>query len=287
VASTGQSSAALAAPLGVAPPVTAAAGPSVGGATAPAPVVPTDTVVRTGSLSLEVAKGGFGHGFSAAASIARDVGGFVVTAAMGPGSGPLPGDVGGVGPATTPTTAAPPAAGASAPTAGTLVMRVPGARFDEARQRLEALGSLQGEQLSGQDAGGQLSDLAARIADLRAEQDGLRAMAARATSTGDLLQIEAQLGAVHAQLDGLLAQQAELGNQVALASITLTMAETPPVAPAPRSLLRARAGQAGHALEAIAGGGIVALAYLGPFALLAALVALLITGSRRRRAAIG
>ena len=166
-------------------------------------------------------------------------------------------------------------------------MRVPGARFDEARRRLEALGSLQGEQLSGQDAGGQLSDLGARIADLRAEQDGLRAMAARATSTGDLLQIEAQLGAVHAQLDGLLAQQAELGNQVALAAITLTMAEPPPVAPAPRSLLGARAQQAGHALEAIAGGALVALAYLGPFALLAALVALLIAGSRRRRAAIG
>jgi hypothetical protein len=112
-------------------------------------------------------------------------------------------------------------------------------------------------------------------------------MAARATSTGDLLQIEAQLGAVHAQLDGLLAQQAELGNQVALASITLTMAEPPPPAPAPRSVLSARAGQAGHALEAIAGGALVALAYLGPFALLAALVALLVTGSRRRRAAIG
>jgi len=52
-------------------------------------------------------------------------------------------------------------------------------------------------------------------------------------------------------------------------------------------VLSARAGQAGHALEAIAGGALVTLAYLGPFALLAALIALLIAGSRRRRAAIG
>ncbi len=303
--------AATAAPSEAAAPTAAAAsgpsigpnpnsGPGLGGGAAPA----ADTVVRTGALDVAVAKGGFGRAFSAAASIARDDGGFVVSAVTGDQGGPLPVDVGPVGPPSNsvgpvgpPATAVPsagtgiaaptttPATDGGAPTAGTLEIRVPGTRFDDARRQLEALGSLRGEQLSGQDAGGQLADLSARIADLHAEQDGLRALAARATSTGDLLQIQAQLATVQQQLDGLQAQQANLANQVALASITISLSEPPPAAPAPPSVIDARLAQAGRGVEAVAGGTLVVLAYGGPLAVLGGLVALGLAGTRRRRAA--
>jgi len=111
-------------------------------------------------------------------------------------------------------------------------------------------------------------------------------MAARATTTADLLQIQAQLGAVHQQLDGLLAQQATLADQVALASITLTLSEPVPPPPAPRSVLDTRVSQARHGVEAVAGGILVVIAYGGPLAAVGAVVAVILAGSRRRRAAV-
>jgi hypothetical protein len=167
------------------------------------------------------------------------------------------------------------------------VLRIPSTKFDDARQRLEGLGSLRGEQLSGQDAGGQLSDLAARLADLRAEQEGLRTMAANAGSTQALLQIQTQLAAVQQEIDGLAAQQATLQNQVALASLTVSL-EEPAALPAPgRSVLATRLAQAGHGVEAMVGGIIVVLAYGGPIAVLLGLVGLAGIGWRRRRPAGG
>jgi len=266
-----------------------AGAPAQGGGTPPG--APADTVVRTASLDVQVAKGGFSRAFSAAASVARDHGGFVVSAVMGQQVGPLPADVGGVGPTDTTvpgaggTPSGTPAAtgGESAPMDGTLELRVPGARFDDARRQLEGLGDLRGEQLSGQDAGGELADLGARITDLRAEQDGLRALAARTTSTTDLLQIQSQLAAVQQQLDGLLAQQANLADQVALASITIELSEPAPAPPAPQSVIDARLAQAGRGVEAVAGGTLVVLAYAAPVAVLAGIVALGVAGARRRR----
>ena len=101
-----------------------------------------------------------------------------------------------------------------------------------------------------------------------------------------LLQIDAQLGAVHQQLDGLLAQQANLADQVALASITLTMSEPVPPPPAPRTVLDTRVSQASHGVEAVAGGILVVVAYGGPLAAVAAVIAVIVAGSRRRRTAI-
>jgi hypothetical protein len=169
---------------------------------------------------------------------------------------------------------------------GTLVLRVPGTQFDKARVELEALGTLRGENLSGQDAGGQLADLNARLADLHAEQDGLRTMAQRAATTADLLAIQAQLAAVQQQIDGLTAQQNQLQNQVALASITITLHEAVPAVASPpsRSILDARLAQAGRGVEAMTGGMLVVLAYAGPLVAVAGLVALGLLGVRRRRA---
>jgi hypothetical protein len=163
---------------------------------------------------------------------------------------------------------------------------VPSAKFDDARRQLEALGSLRGENLSGQDAGGQLADLTAQLADLHAEQAGLRTMAQHATRTSDLLAIEAQLATVQQQIDGLTAQQAQLQNQVSLASITVTMEEATPIPSVPpaRSVLSARMAQAGHGIEAMTGGIVVVLAYSAPLVILAGLGALVVLGVRRRRA---
>jgi hypothetical protein len=270
---------------GVASNAAAAASVPAIGATAPTTIPPApDTVVRTGTLDVQVARGGFSKAFSQAASIARAEGGFVVQADMGPGQTVgIPDGVESVGPSNTPDIPAPVT---STPTSGTLVLRIPSANFDDARRQLEGLGTLQGEQLSGQDAGGQLSDLAAQIADLQAEQAGLRQMAERAYTTTDQLNIQNQLAAVQQQLDGLTAQQATLQNQVALSTITLSLTEPPPLAPpTPKtpSVFATRWAQAGRGVEAMAGGILVVAAYSAPVVALLALLGVTAWGIRRRQ----
>lgn len=258
---------------------------------------PADTVVRNGSVDVEVAKGHFADAFSAAADVARQVGGFVVATQMSTDVRPVP--LGAPTPATPDLAPAPvpgPGGGvAIAPfpivrsdiPSGTLVLRVPGSRFDDARRSLEHLGTVRAEQLSGQDAGGQLADLGARLVDLHAAQDGLRALAAKASSTGDLLQIQSQLNTVQQQIDGINAQLDRLHNAVALATIDVRVTEPVPVLAAahPRSVLQLRLAQAGRGVESVVGGTIVAAAYAIPLAVLVLLGVAVLSAARRRRTA--
>ncbi|GAC1321566.1 MAG: hypothetical protein NVSMB12_21790 [Acidimicrobiales bacterium] len=258
---------------------------------------PADTVVRNGSVDVEVAKGHFADAFSAAADVARQVGGFVVATQMSTEVRPVP--LGAPTPATpdlAPTPVPGPGGGVSITPfpivrpdipSGTLVLRVPGSRFDDARRSLEHLGTVRAEQLSGQDAGGQLADLGARLVDLRAAQDGLRALAAKASSTADLLQIQSQLNTVQQQIDGINAQLDRLHNAVALATIDVRVTEPIPVLAAshPRSVLQLRLAQAGRGVESVVGGTIVAAAYAVPLGVLVLLGVAALNAARRRRTA--
>ncbi|GAC1375486.1 MAG: hypothetical protein NVSMB4_03740 [Acidimicrobiales bacterium] len=287
--------------------------------TPPASPVAEDTIARSGEVDVEVPKGRFADAFSAAADVARQFGGFVVITQVSSGTPPIAirEDAasgvrsGGPAPAIAPAPGIGPYPGPPSPypgppvswppvsypvppepgsvPSGTLVVRVPGSRFDDARRSFERLGHLRSEQLSGQDAGGQIVDSGARLADLHASQDALRAMAAKATSTTELLQIQSQLSNVSSQIAGLTAQLDRLHNAVALASITVRVSEPlPPVAaPRDRTVLDVRMAQAGRAVESVVGGTIVVLAYAAPLALLALLVAGLVTlVARRRRASM-
>jgi len=308
----GSASAGASGGVGTAIPAREAAGPAVGpltgGATAPAPSssgtvsgaasgAVSDNVVRTGSLDVEVAKGGFAKAFSSAAEMAQAAGGFIVSADMGAGDDvpspvePLPYGVG-------PTISSAPASGATSalpdvstssgpggPTWGTLVLRVPSARFDTVRRNLEGLGTLQNEQLEGEDAGGELADLGAQVTDLRAQLAGLRVLAAKATDTNDALAVQSQLASVQQQLDGLTSQQATLADQAALATITATISEPVPAAAAPAtpSVLARRWAEAGHAVTAVIGGMLVVVAYAAPILALLGLAGGALLGVRRRR----
>ncbi|GAC1541860.1 MAG: hypothetical protein NVS3B12_29610 [Acidimicrobiales bacterium] len=288
--------------------------------------VAEDTIARSGEVDVEVPKGRFAAAFSAAADVARQFGGFVVSTqlwsgqlwsgqlwsgqassgippigiredpasgvrggapapaiAPAPGVGPYPGPP---SPYPGPPVRWPPASYPVPPEvpSGTLVVRIPGSRFDDARRSFEGLGHLRAEQLSGQDAGAQIADSDARLVDLHASQDALRTMAAKATSTTELLQIQSQLSNVSSQIAGLTAQLDRLRSEVALASITVRVSEPlpPVVAPRGRTVLDVRMAQAGRASESVVGGTIVVLAYVAPLALLVAGLISLV--ARRRRA---
>ena len=256
-------------------------------APAPAPNLEPQ-VVRTGDLTLQVAKGGFQSAFDRASSIAQDLGGFVVSSSVGqPGPIPLGGATEGIDPTVTQPsdTRAP---DAPAPTSGSLDLRVPGNRFNAARHALEGLATkVLTEQLSGNDASGQLIDLSARISNLEAEEASLRALENRAGSISDVLAVQNQLTQVRSQIDELKAEQARLGNQVALASLHVQLQEPgvalTPITPKPRSALARSWSRAVAGVEAVTGGMLIVLGYSLPVGVLGILAWLIGGWALRRR----
>jgi hypothetical protein len=117
----------------------------------------------------------------------------------------------------------------------------------------------------------------------------LRALMGRATTVGETLQVQQQLGQVRQEIERLAAEQARLQDQVAMASIEVRLAEPGAVATRPeertglgRSFERAVDGAA-----SVVGGTIVVLGYLIPLLMLGLLgwVAMRVSGSFSRRRA--
>lgn len=231
---------------------------SADAATSGAPPLPaglTDAkVVKTASLEVEVAEGRFGAAFSKVPTIAAAHGGFVASST---------------------SSVASPSGDDHA--AGSLVLRIPADRFDAARQELSRLGKVRSEQLRGDEVGGQLADLDARLRNLRSQEEAMRLLMTKATTVGETIEVQRQLGTVREQIEQLSAQQARLGDAVALSTITVAVLEPgaalrSPEGPSPVSDAFARAVRGA---ERVVAGVIVSLGYLLPLALLGGLAWLL------------
>jgi hypothetical protein len=220
-----------------------------------------DRVVKTAALEVEVADGGFAKAFSKVPTIAAGVGGFVAS------SNSVSGDDG-------------------HPSAGSLVVRVPADRFDDARRQLIGLGDLRSEQLQGEDVGGKLTDLDARLRNLRSQEEAIRLLMTKTGTIGETIEVQRQLSTVREQIEQLAGEQARLQDAVALSTITLSLAE-PGVAldPGKGSPLGDAVRRAVDGAEGVLTGVIVALGYLVPHGLLLAvgwLVPRPFLGARRR-----
>lgn len=208
-----------------------------------------DRVVKTASLEVEVAKGTFAGAFSKVPTIAAANGGFVASSSSQQG-----GDE-------------------ARQAAGSLVVRVPAENFDATRRQLVALGELRSEQLQGEDVGGRLTDLDARLRNLRSHEDAIRLLMTKAGTIGETIEVQRQLSAVREQIEQLAAEQARLADAVALSTLTLSLAE-PGVAFVPddgASPLGEALARALDGAQRVVVAVIVTLGYLVPVALLAVL----------------
>ena len=223
---------------------TGGTGTDLSGPTALMSTVEQAKVVKTAVLHVEVGEGRFSRQFSEAATIAATFGGFVASSTSAAGDD-------------------------ESLDSGTLVIRVPAESFDKTRDALRKLGKVQREQLSGDDVGGQLADIDARLRNLRAQEEAIRALMAKAKDVNETLTVQNQLGTVRQQIEELSAQQARLNDQVAYSTVTLNLTEPGATInePTPTGL----AGAWRRALdgaEAVLGGTIVSLGYLLPLAVL-------------------
>jgi hypothetical protein len=108
----------------------------------------------------------------------------------------------------------------------TVTFRVPAASFDATVLGLRGEGTVLSEQISSYEVTMQLVDLEARLRNLRASETALLELMSRATSVSDVLAVQAQLTAVRSDIESYDAQRVAIADQVAMATISVTMLPT-------------------------------------------------------------
>lgn len=113
----------------------------------------------------------------------------------------------------------------SGPKSAEVVIRVPADRLGRLTASVLALGTVTSQSSGQQNVTQQYVDMAARLANLKAEETRLRTFFARASRVSDMLAIESQLSRVQGEIESLQAQITYLKNQVAMATLTVDLSE--------------------------------------------------------------
>ncbi|MEU1407120.1 DUF4349 domain-containing protein [Streptomyces sp. NPDC005728] len=108
-----------------------------------------------------------------------------------------------------------------------VVLRVPTAKYDEVLAGLQGTGKLVERSAKAEDVTDQVVDVDSRIRSQRASVARIRELMDRATKLSDVVTLEGELSSREADLEALLAQQASLKDRTSLATITLSLSETP------------------------------------------------------------
>ncbi|WP_234540745.1 DUF4349 domain-containing protein [Streptomyces shenzhenensis] len=169
-----------------------------------------------------------------------------------------------------------------------VVLRVPAGKYDEVLTALQGAGKLIARTAKAQDVTDQVVDVDSRVRSQRASVARVRELMDRAAKLSDVVALEGELSSREADLEALLAQQASLKDRTSMATITLSLTQTPVAKTAKKD-------DSPGFVDALSGGWHVfvtmlrwialALGAALPFAALAAVLALLWwKGVRRRRA---
>nr|WP_202436647.1 DUF4349 domain-containing protein [Streptomyces sp. SID5910] len=108
-----------------------------------------------------------------------------------------------------------------------LVLRVPVDAYQDVLSELEGAGKLVERDAKAEDVTDQVVDVQSRIASQRASVARVRELMDRATALSDVVTLESELSSRQAELEALLARQASLKDRTGLATITLSLSETP------------------------------------------------------------
>jgi hypothetical protein len=108
-----------------------------------------------------------------------------------------------------------------------VVLRVPVAEYADVLTDLEGAGKLIDRTAKAQDVTDQVVDVESRVKSQRASVARIRELMDQATKLSDVVTLEGELSSRQADLEALLAQQASLKDRASLATITLSLSETP------------------------------------------------------------
>lgn len=162
-------------------------------------------VVYSGSVDLEVARGDLGRTVQRITAIATSVDGYVAKQHSDESAG--------------------------APSA-TITIRVPGAEFTRAVERIRALGTVLSAASSGVDVTADYTDMQARARSLEAGRTQLFTVMQSAKTTGEILAVLDRITQLQTQLEQVQGRIKLLDDQTAFAAITATIRDKTPPAPA-------------------------------------------------------
>ncbi|MPY54446.1 DUF4349 domain-containing protein [Streptomyces acidicola] len=108
-----------------------------------------------------------------------------------------------------------------------VTLRVPTDKYEEVLGDLEGTGELVEREAKAEDVTDQVVDVESRITSQRASVARIRELMDRATKLSDVVTLEGELSSRQADLEALLARQASLKDRTGLATIRLSLTETP------------------------------------------------------------
>jgi len=213
-------------------------------------------VIRTGRLSLVIPSDTFEDRFAQAVELASANGGFVETST-------------------------------TRERAGTLLIRVPAANFDETLAGLRALGDVTVQRITGQDVTAEYVDLRARLRIERSRREVLLRLMDQAVSIEQTIRVQNALDETQLRIEQLQGNLRLLDDRVALATVEVSLreegveaVEDVETASLPNAFERSVAGFVG-VIAAI----VVGIGYLIPIALIGFAAWFVVSRVRRRRSA--
>lgn len=165
-------------------------------------------VIKTADVSVGVSHGNFGKAFNEARAVADRFGGYNIESSTS-------------------------SAGRAS---GTIQLRVPSASFMpalNALEKLDGLGHLRSEQISGRDVTSEFVDLKARLGNLASQRRVLLRLMDRAKTISDSIRVEDQLRGVELQMEQIKGRLRYLDNEATFSTISATITTASP-APAPK-----------------------------------------------------
>lgn len=219
----------------------------------------SDKIIKTGSLTVKVKRSGFEQAFDRAVLLAEASGGYVAGSSSSSAARNI--------------------------STAVITIRVPAAAFEKTVTELKKLGKVQSIDTQSQDVSQEFVDLDSRLRNWRSQESILLGLMEKAQSVADSIAIQNQLSQVQQQIEEITGRLNFLKNQTGLSTIQLTIAETG-VVPMPQDRwgFRTALSQAAHAFVDTLNGFVIAMGYLVPIALMAALLYALIALYRRRLA---
>jgi hypothetical protein len=215
-------------------------------------------IIRDGRISVVVPDGTFAENEDALTSIAVDKGGFVLSSST------------------------------KGERSGTFVLRIPAKRFDAALSDIRALGTVRSQQVTGDDVTAEFIDFQARLRLLEERRTLLSQLSERETTTDEILRFARLIDEVQLRIEQMQGQIRFINDQVAEATLRVTIAErnAPQTEPAPdirNPNLASSVDLAVQGFLRIVGAVIVGLGYLIPLSIIAGLVWFIALAVRRRR----
>ncbi len=217
-------------------------------------------IIRDGSMSIQVPKDDFSKGFAAATRIAQNNGGFVLSSQT------------------------------RGQRRGTLVLRIPAKRFDDAMVALRAIGVVQAQSITGKDVTAQYIDLKARLENAIGQRTVLRNLMAQATTIQETITVQNRLSQVELEVEQIQGQLNFIDDQVAEATVRVELheedaAQLQQTDAVENPSLGSAWDRSIQGFLNVVSAVVIGLGYLLPLAALGLIVWLITAAVRRRRAA--